>query len=117
MAKQLALTKRSQYLAVYKAGKAAADNFLVAKVLANGLDVSRIGFSVTKETGKATVRNRIRRLLKENARMLPIKPGWDIVFIARKGIIKADFHMLGKSMSRLLERSAALRVHVETTGP
>jgi ribonuclease P protein component len=70
MAKRLALTRRAQYLAVYKSGKAAADKLLVIKVLPNKLDALRAGFSVTKSIGKATVRNRVKRLLKENIRLL-----------------------------------------------
>jgi ribonuclease P protein component len=117
MAKKLALTRRAQYLAVYKSGKASADNLLVVKCLANGMDITRTGFSVTKETGKATVRNRIKRLLRESVRIMHLKPGWDIVFIARKGIIAADYHTIGKSMCKLLGKSALLQRNVETISP
>jgi ribonuclease P protein component len=116
MAKQLALTRRAQYLAVYKSGKAFADSFVVVKTIPNGLDATRIGFSVTKEIGQATVRNRVKRLLKENVRLLDIKEGWDIVFIARRSIVKADYHDLAESALRLLNRASLLANHVEKTG-
>lgn len=108
MAKRLALTRRAQYLAVYKSGKAVADNMLVIKSLCNNLDVSRIGFSVTKEMGKATARNRIKRLLKENVRLLDIKQGWDIVFIARHDIVTADYGTLSTRIVKLLNRAGIL---------
>lgn len=82
---------------------------LVIKSLPNNLDVSRIGFSVTKDLGKATARNRIKRLLKENIRLLEIRQGWDIVLIARHGIVTADFSTLSIRIVRLLDRAGILR--------
>lgn len=117
MAKRLALTRRAQYLAVYKSGKAVADNMLVIKTLANNLDVSRIGFSVTKEMGKATVRNRIKRLLKEIMRLLDIEQGWDIVLIARNNIVTADYGTLTARAIKLLDRARILRKDDEKLGP
>lgn len=114
MAKRLALTRRAQYLAVYEAGKAFADNLLVIKIIPNGLQISRIGFSVTKEIGKAVVRNHTKRLLKEIVRLLEIKTGWDIVFIARRKIIEADFNQLYRSTVKLLQRADILISNVKT---
>ena len=105
MARSWALTKRAQYLAVYKSGKAWVDELIVIKALSNELEFSRYGFSVAREVGKAVVRNRIRRLLKEIARITPLKSGWDMVFIARPGSANADYHELKKSMAKLLSRA------------
>jgi len=116
MAKRLALTRRAQFLAVYETGKALADNLVVLKAIPNGLDATRIGFSVTKETGKANVRNRVKRLLKENVRVLDIKTGWDIVFIARRNIVKADYHQLTHSLVKLLRRAGLLMSDVKEAG-
>jgi ribonuclease P protein component len=113
MAKRLALTRRAQYLAVYKSGKAVADNILVIKTLSNNLDVSRTGFSVTKEIGKATVRNRVKRLLKEIMRLLDIEQGWDIVLIARRNIVTADYGTLTARIIKLLNRAGMLRKDYE----
>ena len=117
MVKILALTKRAQYLNVYKSGKAWADNPVVIKALPNGLDLSRYGFSVTKGLGKAVMRNRIRRLLREVSRLAPIKPGWDIVFIARLSAKNADYHQIRDSVNRLLTRACLLRDKYEMVGP
>ena len=54
-------------MTVYKSGKAWVDGLIVIKTLPNKLEFSRYGFSVAKEIGKAVVRNRVRRLLKEIA--------------------------------------------------
>jgi ribonuclease P protein component len=105
MTKKWALTKRAQYLTVYKSGKAWVNNLIVMKALPNECEFSRYGFSVTRNIGKAVVRNRIRRLLREISRMTPVKPGWDIVFIARPEAVAADYHELKKSVEMLLRRA------------
>ncbi len=117
MTRNWALTKRAQYLTVYKSGKAWADNFIVIKALPNGLELSRYGFSVTKELGKAVVRNRVRRLLREIVRLTPVKPGWDVVFIARPSAVAVDYHQLKKSVDRLLVRAHLLRDRDEAVSP
>ncbi|MCJ7515697.1 MAG: ribonuclease P protein component [Dehalococcoidia bacterium] len=105
MTKRWALTKRAQYLAVYKSGKAWVNNLIVMKVLPNEFEYSRYGFSVTKNIGKAVVRNRIKRLLREISRMTPVKQGWDIVLIARPAVVTADYQQLRKSVETLLFRA------------
>lgn len=105
MIKRWALTKRAQYLTVYKSGKAWVDNLIVMKVLPNDLEFSRCGFSVAKDVGKAVVRNRVRRLLREVVRITSIKSGWDIVFIARPDAATADYHDLKRSIEKLLLRA------------
>jgi len=112
MAKKLALTRRAQYVAVYESGKAFADGILVIKVLPNHLNATRSGYSVSKEIGKATVRNRVKRLLKENVRKLNITDGWDIVFIARRSIVQADYDKLGRTIVKLLRRAGILEKDV-----
>lgn len=116
MAKKLALTRRAQYQAVYRSGKVFTDSLLVVKILPNGLDTTRIGFSVSKEIGKAVVRNHMKRWLKEIARVLEFKSGMDIVFIARRNIIKADFKQLQKSVAGLMSRACILENNVEKSG-
>ena len=92
-------------MTVYKSGKAWVNNLIVMKALPNEFDFSRYGFSVTKNVGKAVVRNRIRRLLREISGVTPVKPGWDIVYIARPEAITADYHELRKSVETLLLRA------------
>jgi len=92
-------------LTVYKSGKAWVGNLIVIKALPNELEFSRYGLSVTKEIGKAVVRNRVRRMLREVVRVTSLKPGWDIVFIARQAAVTADYHELKRSIGKLLLRA------------
>ena len=102
------LTKTEQYALVYNKGGSWASKLVVVKALPNGLTLSRYGFSVSRRVGKAVVRNRVKRLLREILRLTPLLPGWDIIFIARPLAASADYTNLEKSVKDLLRRARVL---------
>jgi ribonuclease P protein component len=110
-----ALKKRAQFNAVYESGATNLDRYLVVRTLANNLQHPRFGYSVNKKLGKAVVRNRVRRLLKEIARSLPIDAGLDIVFIARSNSSGASYGELEHSVKRLLKNANAIKRDNEKT--
>ncbi len=109
MRKEEHLTKPEQYTLVYNKGRSWISNLVVMKALPNGLPLSRYGFSVSKRTGKAVTRNRVKRLLREILRLTPLEPGWDIIFIARPLAANTDYASLEKSIGDLLSRAQLLR--------
>jgi len=102
------LTKTAQYGLVYNKGNRWGSDLLVMRALPNGLDLSRYGFSVGRRLGKAVVRNRAKRLLREILRQMLLKPGWDIIFIARAKAAGASFVNLQHSVRELLARAGLL---------
>ena len=88
---------------------------LVMKALPNGLDYYRYGFVVGKRVGKAVARNRVKRLLREVVRQIPIKPGWDIVFIARSEAEKSGFAELKGIVWKLTSKAKLLAENYEKT--
>jgi ribonuclease P protein component len=102
------LTKRAQFGLVYDEGRSWVSSAIVMKALPNGLGLSRCGFTVSRRVGKAVVRNRVKRLLREILRQNRLQPGWDIIFIARASAARDNYASLGKSVRGLLFQAGLL---------
>jgi len=68
----------------------------------------RCGFVVSKRVGKAVVRNRLKRRLKEGLRALTVQPGWDLILLARPPAATASYHELREAIVNLLSRARLL---------
>ena len=77
------LTRPAQYALVYSKGGTWVNRLVVLRALRSGQANTRYGFSVSKRLGMAVVRNRTKRQFREIMRQVNLRPGWDIVFIAR----------------------------------
>jgi ribonuclease P protein component len=62
------------------------------------MDISRIGIGISKKTGKAFQRNKLRRVLKEVLRKVLIPFSIDLYLIARKNILSASFIEIKKEL-------------------
>jgi len=108
MGREKRLTKETQFEAVINNGKSWSNSLVVLRALPNELGWTRCGFAVGKRLGKAVVRNRVKRLLREGVRLTPMKDGWDMVFIARPAAAEADYHALSRGIEELLSRARLL---------
>ncbi len=80
------------------------------------LEPPRFGFTVTKKIGKAVVRNRIRRRLKEATRTLhplPAHAGHDYVMVARVEALKLSFTALQAELVRALSKIDARKARAD----
>lgn len=88
-----------------------ADSCLVLYARKNRTQTNRVGITVSKKLGKAVVRNRVRRRLREVYRLNEEKflPGWDIVIVARSRAVEVSFQKLNESLLSLAERAELLQ--------
>ncbi len=112
MAASPRLKRRADFLRAAAKGRKAATQGVVLQALAHDDPTSptRLGFTVTKRVGNSVIRNRVRRRLREAARLtLAVKPveGYDLVLIGREGTIARPFSALLDDLERALVRSGA----------
>lgn len=108
MPKPLTLTRKQDFDAVHERGRAWVNGLMVLRILPNASQVNRFGFVVSRRLGKAVVRNRLRRRLREIVRTVQLRDGWDVVLIARSAAAGADFHALQCSVTSLLSAAGVL---------
>lgn len=109
MRRERRLTRRKDFERVYAQGRSWISNLLVLRALPNEVGTTRYGFAVGKRLGGAAVRNRIKRRLREGARLTPTREGWDIVLIARHEALGVDYHTLKAAIEELLARAHLLK--------
>ena len=101
------MKKRRMFLkATHNGKKFVAKNMILQVVSQEETKEARLGFTVTKKMGKAVVRNRIRRRLREVARFVFKKyavQGYDYVIVARVGALEEDFKILQKELKYLMK--------------
>ena len=87
-----------------------ANGYLVFYARPNRTATNRVGLTTGKKLGKAVVRNRVRRRLREIYRLNEhrFKPGYDIVVVARSRCITADFEKLTNAYLSLAEKAGIL---------
>jgi ribonuclease P protein component len=106
--RQIRLRRRKDFDAVFRRGRTWSNDLLVLRTLPNDCDHNRFGFVTSKRLGKAVVRNRVRRRLRETVRALPTLPGFDCVLSARTKAADADFAALSAAAGSLLKRAGLL---------
>lgn len=109
------ILQRRDFLAAAK-GKSLPSGGIVVQMRDRSDGLSpRIGFTCTKKLGNAVTRNRIRRRIREAARLVMAsiaRPGHDYVLIGRASAENRNFEALKKDIIWALAR-----LHGETTNP
>jgi ribonuclease P protein component len=112
MERRIRLRRTSDVRRVYDEGHSWVHALLVLIARPNGLDFSRVGVTASRKLGGAVARNRAKRLMREAARRLypQLGAGWDVMLVARAGILKAEEPQVEEALAVLLRRAELNRV-------
>ncbi|MFQ5681658.1 MAG: ribonuclease P protein component [Candidatus Binatia bacterium] len=103
-AKQARLTRRSEFLNLSRGGKKAYTSHFVVLSKTNDKGENRLGVTVSARVGRAVVRNRLKRFLREFFRRYrcELSPRRDFVIIAKKGSGALSFEELTGELRKVL---------------
>jgi ribonuclease P protein component len=105
------LTRVSEFACVKQRGHPEHGKFMVLGALAvQNSGASRVGFVTSRRLGRAVVRNRVRRRLREIVRkhQHDLREDFWIVLIARRDAPKASYRALEDEWLRLAKRASIL---------
>lgn len=113
----VSLKKNHVFRRLYAKGKHQATPHLALYAKPNGGKTSRLGVTVGTKLGKAVVRNKVRRRLKEIYRIHEnrFRPGFDLVVVARMRAVYSRYDELERSFLKAAKALNLLRE--EETGP
>lgn len=101
------LKRRNDFRKVFRGGTSVANRqFVLYTFKRTDGEVSRVGISISRKVGKAVVRNRIKRLIKEIVRkwMDQIHPQMDLILIARNPVVGLDYKEMESSLRHVMKR-------------
>ena len=113
MQRKFRLTRSEDFKRVRRSGKSYAHPLLVLVAQAGEEGRLHVGVAASRAIGTAVKRNRAKRLLREAMRtLLPsTHAGWDILLIARPGLLSCSMFEVREALLTLLRR-AGLAVQV-----
>ena len=111
------IKKNYEFRRVYNKGKSAATSRVVVYCRPyRTADRNRLGITVGTKIGKAVIRNRIRRRIKEIYRLNEekLKSGYDIVIVARVRSREAQYRELEHDILKLCAKLGIVKDEKDT---
>ena len=109
MKKTKMLKKNYEFKKVLSKGKYFSGKYIEAFVLKNNFNYNLLGLAISVKTAKAIKRNLIKRLIRENYKLVEetLKTGYSIVFLVKKDIDieKIDFKKINEDMLKILKKA------------
>lgn len=96
-----------EFVYAYKRSKKVVTPVLVMHYYRNRTDETKFGITVSKAVGKANVRNRAKRLIREAFYLEKnnIINGYNLVFVARAHISESDFKEVKSAVKYCIGKS------------
>ncbi|MCZ2153838.1 MAG: ribonuclease P protein component [Bryobacterales bacterium] len=104
------IQKSAEFRRVYDTGfKVPKSNFVAFCLRRPDNEPTRVGFTTPRALGKAVVRNRVRRRVREAIRvnLWRLPAGWSLVFNPRRVAAKRPFPEIVAEVEQVLARCAA----------
>ena len=103
MKNTVSIKRNNDFRLIYKRGKSSVTPVLAMYVRKNKNTSNRLGITVSTKVGKAVVRNRVRRRIREAYRINESRfnSGYDIIVVARVRASEVGFSEIEKSLLRL----------------
>ena len=94
--------KNHEFRRMYQKGRSSVNSYLVLYVRPNRRGCNRLGVTASTKLGKAVIRNRVKRRLREVWRRndAQLKQGYDMILVARGRSIKGKFSEIEKAYLR-----------------
>ncbi len=98
------LLNRKDFVNLNRSGKRYRTAHFTVIFKQNGLGITRLGIIVSKKTGNAVKRNKVKRLIREffrlNKSYLP--QGYDLIIVANKGAYGLNFWNLKEELGEII---------------
>lgn len=106
MKRAVTLKENYEFRRMYHKGASAVSGSMVLYCRKNHLGHNRLGITVSVKLGKAVVRNRAKRRLREVYRLNTpaLKQGWDLVLVGRGKTVTAPWKELNATFLRLAKK-------------
>ncbi len=106
LSKDERLRKRREFLGVYERGEKIRSAYFVLYMLENGLPYHRLGITVSRKIGKAVVRNRIKRRLREifRANKQALSTHCDLVVNAKRAAARTHNQQIQEDILKAMQR-------------
>ena len=101
----LRMTSSRDFARVFRSGKRGSSPLITCVAAIGDPGAARVGLAVGAGVGNAVKRNRARRLLREAARATCIKPGSDVVLVAKPPLAKSSLGDARAALTAALERA------------
>lgn len=99
------LTLRKHFAYIYRKGERISSKYFVLFYCKSKFSEYKIGYSISKKIGKAHVRNKLKRRLREIVRNADyIKPHLNYVLCAREGVESLSFQELDKQVQYIFSK-------------
>ena len=110
MKREFRLTRTNDFKRVRREGKSYAHPLLVLIVTHSNISKLRVGVTASRALGNSVNRNRAKRRVRAclDGFIPLISPDYDLVVLARRPIIAAEFNNICQVMQDLLERAGVM---------